>query len=509
MAFSSSIPFRNGGGVPRAAVPVLAWSGFRDSLLGAATAGWRLLAYFAAPETNDRPRLWAILGRDATGELTAVATDPAGDHFPSLAPEWPQAAGFEREIAEQWGLCPEGHPWFKPLRFQGSWRHGHDAWGRNPELPILPGVTDFYQVRGDGVHEVAVGPVHAGIIEPGHFRFQCHGEEILHLEIALGYQHRGVERALLGGPTLRTPHLLETVAGDTTIGHLTAYGLAMAGLTGVAAPPRAQVLAAIALELERLANHVGDLGMLGNDIGFLPTASYCGRLRGDFLNLTAVLCGNRFGRNLLRPNGVLFDLDDGHLAEVRDRLDAAFADVTTAVGLLWETPTVAARFENTGTLDPAVCRDLGMVGVAARASGLARDVRHDFPAGAWTGCELITPATATTGDVQARAWVRWLEVRESVRLIRAWLDRLPEGPVLAAPGPPTPGRLAVGLAEGWRGEVVHVALTGADGRFSRYKVVDPSFRNWHGLAVAMRGQAISDFPLCNKSFNLSYCGHDL
>ncbi|MFA5205811.1 MAG: NADH-quinone oxidoreductase subunit C [Lentisphaeria bacterium] len=508
MPFSLLTPFRNGSAVPRAAVPVLAMDGFRDTLLGVAAAGGRLLAYFAAPEPNGRLRLWAVLGQDATGELAAVAAEPAGDHFPSVAAEWPQAAGFEREIAEQWGLHPDGHPWFKPLRFHASWNAGPDAWGRNPDLPVLPGVTEFYQVRGEGVHEVAVGPVHAGIIEPGHFRFQCYGEEVLHLEIALGYQHRGVERALLGGPNLQTPHLLETVAGDTTIGHLTAHALAMEALAGIQAPARAQALGVIALELERLANHTGDLGMLANDIGFLPTASYCGRLRGDFLNLTAILCGNRFGRNLLRPGGLAFDLDAAGVGQLGERLEAAFSDTANAVRLLWETPTIASRFEGTGILDQPACRSLGMVGVAARACGVARDVRHDYPAGIWNSLS-VAPAVAAGGDVQARAWVRWLEIEASVRLIRDVLQQLPDGPVRTALPALASDRLAVGLAEGWRGEVVHVALTGANRHFARYKVVDPSFRNWHGLAVAMRGQAVSDFPVCNKSFNLSYCGHDL
>ena len=212
----------------------------------------------------------------------------------------------------------------KPVRYHHSYRSGHDAWGRAVDDPILPGVTDFFRVEGAEVHEVAVGPVHAGVIEPGHFRFQCHGEQVFHLEIALGYQHRGVERALVGGPTKRTLPMMETVAGDTTVGHALAYAHAVEALAGTRIPARAHAIRGIALELERLANHVGDLGALAGDVAYLPTASYCGRLRGDFLNMTAEICGSRFGRGLVRPGGVGFDLlpADGRVPAVPDRRGA-------------------------------------------------------------------------------------------------------------------------------------------------------------------------------------------
>ncbi len=231
-------------------------------------------------------------------------------------------------------------------------------------------MTDFFHLDGAEIHEVAVGPVHAGIIEPGHFRFQCHGEDVYHLEISLGYQHRGIEPALVGGPDKRTLHYMETLAGDTTIGHATAYAQAMEALAGCMAPPRALALRGIALELERAANHTGDLGALAGDVGYLPTASYCGRIRGDFLNMTALLCGSRFGRGLVSPGGVLFDADAERLAQLLDRLQQARKDVASAVNLLWETPSVMARFENTGTLPPIPQQRLGLVGPAARASGL-------------------------------------------------------------------------------------------------------------------------------------------
>src|SRR5262249_35242847 len=207
------------------------------------------------------------------------------------------------------------------------------------------GVTDFYRLEGEEIHEVAVGPIHAGVIEPGHFRFQCHGEHVYHLEISLGYQHRGVERAMIGGPTKRSIHYMETLAGDTSISHATAYCQSVEALADGQVPARAQVLRGIALELERLANHTGDLGALAGDVAYLPTASYCGRIRGDFLNLSALLCGSRFGRGMVRPGGVGFDLDESRLEQLQKRLANACRDVTVAANLLWDTPSVQARFE--------------------------------------------------------------------------------------------------------------------------------------------------------------------
>ena len=489
----------NGGRIALSDIPVQSLDEFRRQVLEGVRDGARLSALFGSP-SGKALQLFAVLAWPDAGRLSLVSTIVA-DSYPALTPDCRAAHMFERELAEQWGVHPQGHPWLKPVRFQPPRREV--TTGSSP-----CGVTDYFQVKGAEVHEVAVGPVHAGIIEPGHFRFQCHGEAILHLEISLGYQHRGVERALVGGPDARTPHYLETLAGDTTIGHALAGYRVMEALAGCSAPARAEVLRGVALELERLANHIGDLGALAGDIGFLPTQSFCGRLRGDLLNLTALMCGNRFGRRLLRLGGMGYDLDVETAALLRERLADAMRDVETAIGLLWSTPSVLARFEGTGAIGRETCVQLGLVGVAARACGLQQDVRSEFPWGIYRLAH-IPAVTWHTGDVFARAFVRGQEVQRSADFISDQLMALPVGPVTSRAGRLAPKHLAVALVEGWRGEICHVALTDDAGRFALYKVVDPSFHNWYGLAMAMRHQAISDFPLCNKSFNLSYCGHDL
>lgn len=493
--------------VPLDEIPAVDVEGFREMVLSGTAQGACVCSFFGQPRDDDRVRLFLVLAYRDTGTISVITTD-VGNSYPALTPDCPQVHWFEREIAEQWGVVPEGHPWLKPIRFHPSYRPGHDAWSRVVGDQIVPGVTNFFRVEGEEVHEVAVGPVHAGVIEPGHFRFQCHGEVVFHLEISLGYQHRGVEPALMGGPNKRTIHYMETLAGDTTIGHTTTYCQNIEALAGCEAPLRAQALRAIMLELERLACHTGDLGALAEDVGFLPTSAYCGRLRGDFLNASGLICGSRFGRSMVRPGGVLFDVDDKMVETLTQRLTAAIKDVGGAARLLWETLTVMARFEETGTVSKVTAEDLGLVGMAARACGVDRDVRRDFPSGMYRFAQLPV-STAMTGDVFARAYVRWLEIQRSGEFILQQLRHLPAGGTKVDCGPLQPNALTVSLVEGWRGECCHVAITDEAGKFKQYKVVDPSFHNWIGLAMSLRNQQISDFPLCNKSFNLSYCGHDL
>lgn len=474
-------------------VPRLAIAELQAALLEGVRRGERVATLFGVAEPAG-VTLLALLASDRDGALRIGRSEPLRGGFASLAPALPQVQLFEREIFEQHGLRPEGHPWLKPVRF--------------PPGSAQIGVMDFYRVEGEEVHEVAVGPVHAGVIEPGHFRFQCHGENVLHLEISLGYQHRGVERALVEAAAKRRLHYVETLAGDTTVGHATAYAQLIEALAERRVSARAHALRAVALELERMANHTGDLGALAGDVGFLPTAAHCGALRGDWLNLSAELCGNRFGRALVRPGGVGFDLDAERAKRMAARAESALAFVAQAAELLWDAPSVMSRFEDTGRLEREQAVELGLVGPAARACGLARDLRTSHPTGIYRVSQ-IPIATWHSGDVFARAYVRWLEIKRSAEFAREQLASLPGGELRTPCDTLAPERLCVSLVEGWRGEICHVGWTDAAGRLAGYKIVDPSFHNWMGLALALRGQQISDFPLCNKSFNLSYCGFDL
>ncbi len=487
---------QNGAAFDAVDVPILSPEQFRREILDGVERGLRITAYFGERIGAAKTSLVCVLADDAENSLSVLSC-AVRDRYRSLTPDCPQAHLFEREIAEQCDVIPEGHPWMKPVRYQSV------------ALPI-PGGTPFFSAEGEVLHEVAVGPVHAGIIEPGHFRFQCHGENVLHLEIQLGYQHRGAESFLETAPSPRSMAVAESVAGDTVIGHALAYCNVVESISRCAVSPRAQALRAVALELERLSNHIGDLGALCADVGFLPSAAYFGRLRGEFLNLLMSLTGNRNGRSFVRPGGVTFDLNDSMPADFQARLKAAEYDIQSAARLMFETPSVLARLEGTGAVSERTCRELGLVGPSARSCGMPLDVRSDHPHGAYRFSH-IPVSTVSGGDVYARAMVRRIEVERSIQFLEDHLHDMPEGgqDLRNSAGPLRSGRMTICLVEGWRGEIAHVAVSGESGVLRRYKIKDPSFHNWTALAMALRETPISDFPLCNKSFNLSYAGHDL
>ena len=493
---------RNRRAIPFAAVPRESVDAFRATVCGRVRDGARLVALVGLPEAGGSLTLLAVLADDSRGLLGATATSVAAA-YPALTPDCPEASYFERELAEQCGVVPEGHPWLAPVRrhppdHAGTWiRSGFDR----ERFP-------FVREENPHLHEVAVGPVHAGIIEPGHFRFQAHGEEVLRLEIMLGYQHRGVERLLESLPRHRAVLVAESIAGDTVIGHAETWCSALEALARARKTPRAQAIRGIALELERLANHIGDLGALAGDIAYQPAAAWFGRMRGDCLNTLLSLSGNRYGRGLVRPGGVHFDVTPELAAEFEDRLERLRAELAPVADLMLNTASVQARLEGVGRLTREAGVALGVVGPVARACDLPRDVRHDHPYGLFRFAHLPV-ATAWAGDVLARALVRWLEVQRSLDFVLEQLKSLPRGSLDVECGALRPDELVVAMSEGWRGEIVHVAVTDARGEIRRHKVVDPSFHNWPALAAVMPGNQISDFPLCNKSFNLSYAGHDL
>ena len=347
-------------------------------------------------------------------------------------------------------------------------------------------------LKGVAAHEVAVGPVHAGVIEPGHFRFQCMGEDVYNLQIFLGYQRRGVEDGIVraDGRLARQVALAETCAGDTSAAAATAFAEIVEARDGLRVTDADRRLRALLLELERIANHVGDLGALAGDVAFLPTASFCGRIRGEYLNMTALLCGNRFGRNAVVPGGMRVALTEEKRARLLDRLHAVKRDLDAALNLMFESPSVCDRLDGTGTVPRDVAERLGLVGVARRAS------------------------VELNGDVLSRALIRRQEIEEAcAKALDALRERPGEATAHAADAAPAkpatpPFRAIVATVAAWRGPLVHAAVFDAANGMRAYRIVDPSAHNWQGLAWALRGEQISNFPICNKSFNLSYCGTD-
>ena len=496
----------NGVAAERSDIPALSMEAFREVCVSVVESGGRLsaLTVLGSRSPGSRGREMLALLADDTGSYLGLVRTPVPDSgtYRALSADIPQAQGFEREMAEDFGLVPEGHPWPKPLR-----RHA-DLESRRAGEPGGKSAYPFFAVEGTTVHEVAVGPVHAGIIEPGHFRFQCHGETVLHLEIQLGYQHRGAEALLLKSKPGRRLAIAESVAGDSVIGHALAHCAALEGLSGAEPPLAGHAIRGIALELERCANHVGDLGALCGDAGYLPGAAWFGQHRGDFLNMLLEISGNRFGRGLVIPGGVRFEIDPMRQVGLIAQLDRLERDLAKVSEIVFECPSVVSRMEQSGILEKKDAEELGIVGPAARASGCDRDVRRDHPSGIYRFAH-IPVALQETGDVMARAVLRWTETQRSIQFIREHLEELKEGAIATTLAPARPNAIVASLVEGWRGEIAHLAVTDEAGRLEDYKIVDPSFHNWLGLAMVMRERQISDFPLCNKSFNLSYAGHDL
>ena len=456
-------------------------------------AGARVVSLFGRPEHDD-VLVTALFERDRrlTATRARVRRD-AGLH--SLTPEAPQLHAFERELYEQTGLDFKGHPWLKPLRFEGRDQAAMNAF-------------PYYSIEGKEVHEVAVGPIHAGVIEPGSFRFMCHGEQVHHLEVQLGYQHRAVEKLLLRRDVRSLMPLVETIAGDSSVAHGWAYCAALEALVGCEPTGQIELLRAFALELERVGMHLATLSGLAADIGHLQGATSYGRLRTTAINSMMRLCGSRFGRRALRPGGVGLRASAEWRGVVSENLQLLQTDLALINDCFLSAHSVRHRLRGVGALSLAQARELGLVGVSARACGVRVDARDN--AGGAYAAHPISIALQTDGDCWARAVLRVQELdaslawlTQALQIVSVWNSQ----PLAAAPC--APSSLAFSVVEGFRGEIMHALETDASGAVIHYKVQDPSLRNWMGLALAVRQNEISDFPVCNKSFDLSYCGHDL
>jgi len=471
---------------------------------------YHLAHYFALPQ-GDRMVFYCLLLDDNSSQvmITSYALNYYDDtELPSLTALHPQVHPFGRDITERYGVRFGNMPWPKPLRFP------FDRYDRNSSMDNFP----FYKMEGKSLHEVNVGPIHAGIIEPGAFRFICSGEQVLHLEIALGYQHRGVEQAFVStNNRLRQICLAEAIAGDSAIAHATAFAEAIEKLSGQDRPVQLDCERGVALELERMAMQIADTGALSMDVGYQLGQVACEALRTMTINTTQAWCGNRFGKGLIRPHGTNHPLTTQksemirrNVAEIARRYDEVRQDIKSS-------PSLLARFEECGIVARDQMAAIGGVGQAARASGVCRDIRTSHPWGVYAQDISHKPITKTQGDVMARLMVRSREILQSA----GYIDRLLsiydqkyaselspcDKPDYTAPL--SASSLAFGLVEGWRGEICHVLVTDAEGKIAASRIKDPSLHNWMALALAVRGEGISDFPICNKSFNLSYCGNDL
>ncbi|MCQ2142168.1 MAG: NADH dehydrogenase subunit [Bacteroidales bacterium] len=483
----------NGSRVSVAEIPLMDYESFRATTLELMGDKARhCVSYFAYPNASAL-RLMMCIADDAAHDILVYACDvEKGATLTSAAADCLALERYEREIHENWGLEFAGHPWYKPVR------------------DFMPGKYKFYEMEGEELHEVGVGPVHAGVIEPGHFRFICNGEDVLHLEIQLGWQHRGVEHLMLEKKRLIERVLLaEGIAGDTSVSHSTAFATVWESLCGF--QPSKEVLWArtLASELERMANHTGDLGAICGDVAYQLGAAVYGRLRTPIVNFSQRWCGNRLGKGNVRPAYAPYAFTEELRQQLLSDLAAYERDFLEMCDKIQHFPSVLSRLDRTGIVKTEQAESIGAVGMAAKCAGVCRDTRASHPYALYGGLN-VEPVVKSSGDVLARTELRIDEVKQSLAIVRALLEQMPsfDGQMRSA-GTPAADSFAIALTEGWRGEICHCAITGADGELVAYKVKDPSFHNWMALALAVRGNEISDFPICNKSFNLSYCGHDL
>jgi Ni,Fe-hydrogenase III large subunit/Ni,Fe-hydrogenase III component G len=444
--------------------------------------------------------------------LILRARVPAEDpRFPSLASDIPAVNWQEREIQDWFGIEAVGHPNPRRVALHDNWPDVHPLrkdFRIDTVLPAFEGERHVYRpTLGEGVFQVPVGPVHAGIIEPGHFNFAVAGEPILYLQLRMFYKHKGTEKIFEEVPIPQAVYLAESVSGDSAFSHGTAFCQAIEKAGGIEVPFQAQVMRTILLELERIYNHLADIGAIATDVGFVIANAHAGRVREMVLAVNEELSGSRLLRGMVCVGGVRAAWDGEQVATLQTTVDDVEDEFRDLVTLIQSSDSTRDRLERTGVLLPEKARALGIVGVGGRASGVDLDVRRDHPYAAYRQIALRVPVYQE-GDVLRRMQVRIDEVFESLSIVRAAADNLSGGPHRAEVEPVPPGRCALSAVEGWRGEIVYWVRTGPNNRLERCKIKDPSLNNWPALVEAVQGNIIADFPVINKSFNLSYSGTD-
>ena len=450
---------------------------------------------------------------DAAHGFALVRVPIAADHpeLNSLTSAVPAANWQEREIQDLFGIKLLGHPNPRRCVLHDDWPEVYPLrkdFALPTKLPPFTGVRHrFREVEGEGVFQIPVGPVHAGIIEPGHFLFSVAGEPVLYLQLRMFYVHKGIEKLFEHLPISHGVRLAESISGDSGFAHATAFCHAVERAAEVEAPARARALRTLCLELERLYNHVADIGAICTDVAFVTAHMHAMRLKEQVLRLNEDLTGNRLLRGMACLGGVRFDFENDQLRALAKFVDGFEREFNDLVELIRGNSGLRDRLETTGVLSPQVARDLGIVGIAGRASGFDHDLRRDFPHDFYDQVQFTVPVF-TEGDVQHRMVVRREEVLQSFGIIRQVIAKLPAGPIHAVMPDIPPDRIALGFVEGWRGEIFHWIHTAPGNRLARCKVKDPSLQNWPALSEAIMGNIVPDFPVVNKSFNLTYAGTD-
>jgi Ni,Fe-hydrogenase III large subunit/Ni,Fe-hydrogenase III component G len=475
----------------------------------------RLVTVFAEDRVHSEGvfYLYYVLDRpgDPTWVILKAPVSAENPSFPSLAAEFPAVNWQEREIQDWFGLEATGHPNPRRVALHDNWPDVHPLRKDFPLDTVLPpfeGERHVYRpAHGEGVFHIPVGPVHAGIIEPGHFNFTVAGEPILYLQLRMFYTHKATEKLFENIPIQRAVFLAESISGDSAFSHGTAFCQAIERAAGIEVPARAQFQRTILLELERIANHISDAGAIANDVGFVIASAHAGRVRELVLGLCETLTGSRVLRGMVAIGGVRRDWRRAQVDAIETTLEVVQREFSDLAAILQSSNSTRERLQHTGILRPEKAFMLGVVGVAGRASGVDLDLRRDHPYEAYRHLPFRVPVYQE-GDVRHRLLVRIDEVTESMQLIRTAAAQLPNGPHRASAQPIPPDRCAMSAVEGWRGEIVHWIRTGEGNLLERCKVKDPSLNNWPAIVEAVEGNIVADFPVINKSFNLSYSGTD-